>query len=138
MNEDSSRVPQKHGLKNEWSLLVHSFIESSDQEKERFLEKIYNAGLTAADLKSHAKIFSQTRKNLNIRIEKIKSEIDRLNSVSANLDLVGSDSESLHIQIEKLNSEGESLSLEVFEVEKKIKKIREIADVMASLGHSTL
>jgi uncharacterized coiled-coil DUF342 family protein len=138
MNEDSSRLPEKHGLKNEWSLLVHSFIESSDQEKETVLEKIKSLGLTKVDLKTHAKTFSQTRKNLNLCIEKIKTEIDRLSAVTVNLELVGSDTESIQQQIEKLNSEGETLSLDVSDVEKKIKKIREIEDAMTSLDYSVL
>ncbi len=138
MNEDSSRVPEKHGLKNEWSLLVHSFIESSDQEKETVLQKIHKSGLTKSDLKNHTKIFSLARKNLNLRIEKIKSEIDRLSSVTINLELVGSNTESVQQQIDMLNSEGENLSLEVSYIEKKIKKIREIEDVMTSSNHSVL
>ncbi len=142
MNEDSSRVPQKHGLKNEWSLLVHSFIESSDHEKETFYTKVKNSGLQIADLKLHTKQLSQDRKKLNQQIEKIKHDLDRLTSVIENLELVGSDVESVHFQIEKLNLSGEKISADVFEIEKKIKKIREIQEIISvelnSLNHSVL
>ena len=132
MNEDSSQLPKKQGLKNEWSLLVQSFIESSDQEKQTLYEKLHSSGLKAADLKIHTKKFSQSRKNLNLQIEKIKTEIDRLGGVVENLQLVGSDAEPILEQIEQFNIEGEKLSSEVFELEKKIKKIREIEEVITS------
>ena len=138
MNENSCRVLQKHGLKNEWSLLVHSFIESSEQEKETFYNKIQISGLQIADVKVHAKQLSQDRKKSNQQIEKIKLEIDRLIAVVENLELVGSDVESIQHQIEKLNSDGQKLSANVFQVEKQIKKIREIEEIITQISSNHL
>ncbi len=138
MNEDSSRLPQKQGLKNEWSLLIHSFVESSDLLKELFFEKIQRSGLTAIDLKRHTKILSENRKSLNLQIEKIKAEIDHLSTVAENLELVGSDIELILEQIQKINSEGERFSAEVFKIEKRIKKIHEIERAILSSNHSAL
>lgn len=139
MNEDSSQLPQKQGLKNEWALLVHSFVESSDDVKPTLLEKIQKSGLKPDDLSLHTKTLSQNRKNLNLQIEAIKSKIDRLLTVSENLELVGSNTEGIHEDIQMLNNEGEKLSAEVIDLEKKIKKIREIEKVIStSSDRSTL
>lgn len=139
MNEDSSRLLKKQGLKNEWSLLVHGFIESSDQsEKETFLDKIRSSGLKTNELKIHSKSLSQKRRILNLRIEKIKAEMDHLGTVGENLVLVGSDMDSITERIQLLNLEGEKLSSEVSDIEKKLKKIREIEQIITSLNHSTL
>ncbi len=132
MNEHSSQLPQKQGLKNEWALLVHSFVESSDDVKPTLLEKIQKSGLKPADLSLHTKTLSQNRKNLNLQIEAIKSKIDRLLSVSENLELVGSNTEGIHEDIQMLNNEGEKLSAEVMDLEKKIKKIREIEKIIST------
>lgn len=132
MNEHSSQLPQKQGLKNEWALLVHSFVESSDEVKPTLLEKIQKSGLKPADLSLHTKTLSQNRKNLNLQIEAIKSKIDRLLTVSENLELVGSNTEGIHEDIQMLNNEGEKLSAEVMDLEKKIKKIREIEKVIST------
>jgi prefoldin subunit 5 len=139
MNEHSSQLPQKQGLKNEWALLVHSFVESSDDVKPTLLEKIQKSGLKPDDLSLHTKTLSQNRKNLNLQIEAIKSKIDRLLTVSENLELVGSNTEGIHEDIQMLNNEGEKLSAEVIDLEKKIKKIREIEKVIStSSDRSTL
>lgn len=134
MNDGSSPLTQKNNmaqeLKYEWSLLVHSFIESSETEKQTFFEKIQSSGITRADLKLHTKNLSQTRKNLNLNIEKIKSQIDHLNSVTENLELVGSDTESIQEQINKLNLMGEKLSSEVISIEKQIKKLRQVEEIL--------
>ncbi len=134
MNDGSSQQTQKnnlnHELKYEWTLLVHSFIESSENEKQTFFDKIQNSGITRADLKLHTKNLSQTRKNLNLNIEKIKSQIDHLNTVTENLELVGSDTEPLQVQISKLNLDGEKLSSEVIAIEKQIKKLRQIEEIL--------
>ncbi len=132
MNEDSSQLPQKQGLKNEWALLVHSFVESSEDVKPTLLEKIQKSGLKPADLSLHTKTLSQNRKSLNLQIEAIKSKIDRLVIVSENLELVGSNTDGIHEDIQMLNHEGEKLSAEVIELEKKIKKVREIEKVISS------
>lgn len=139
MNEDSSQLPQKQGLKNEWALLVHSFVESSEDIKPTLLEKIQKSGLKLTDLSLHTKTLSQNRKNLNLQIEAIKSKIDRLLTVSDNLELVGSNTDGIHEDIQMLNNEGEKLSAEVMDLEKKIKKIREIEKVISiSSDRSTL
>lgn len=139
MNEDSSQLPQKQGLKNEWALLVHSFVESSEDIKPTLLEKIQKSGLKLTDLSLHTKTLSQNRKNLNLQIEAIKSKIDRLLTVSENLELVGSNTDGIHEDIQMLNNEGEKLSAEVMDLEKKIKKIREIEKVISiSSDRSTL
>lgn len=139
MNEHSSQLPQKQGLKNEWALLVHSFVESSEEVKPTLLEKIQKSGLKPADLSLHTKTLSQNRKSLNLQIEAIKSKIDRLLTVSENLELVGSNTDGIHEDIQMLNNEGEKLSAEVMDLEKKIKKIREIEKVIStSSDRSTL
>ncbi len=132
MNEDSSQLPQNQGLKNEWALLVHSFVESSEDVKPTLLEKIQKSGLKPADLSLHTKTLSQNRKSLNLQIEAIKSKIDRLVIVSENLELVGSNTDGIHEDIQMINHEGEKLSAEVIELEKKIKKVREIEKVISS------
>ncbi len=139
MNEDSSQLLHKQGLKNEWALLVHSFVESSEDVKPTLLEKIQKSGLKTADLSLHTKALSQNRKSLNLQIEAIKSKIDRLIIVSENLELVGSSTDGIHEDIQMLDHEGEKLSEEVIALEKKIKKIREIEKAISSASdRSTL
>ncbi len=134
MNEDSSQLPHKQGLKNEWALLVHSFVESSEEVKPTLLERIQKSGLKPADLSLHTKTLSQKRKSLNLQIEAIKSKIDRLIIVSENLELVGSNTDGIHEDIQMLDHEGEKLSEEAILLEKKIKKIREIEKAISSVS----
>lgn len=135
MHEDpDSFVDHKEisSLKNEWSLLVHSFIESTDDEKNNLSQKILNSNLTIEEIGFHKKSLSENRKILHQKIEKIKLEIDRLNIVMENLELVRSDNHSILDQIDEMNAAGETLSSEILSIEKKLKKIREIETLVTN------
>lgn len=128
MKDDSS----PNGLKNEWALLIHSFIEDSQSEKKAvYISELAKSGVKQEDIKLHVKSMSQSRKLLNNKIEKIKIEIDHLHGVIENLELVGSDTESILVQISELNVQGEKLSNEIFDIDRKIKKIRELESILA-------
>ena len=116
------------GLKHEWSMLIHSFIEN-EAMKIDLVNKIKNSQISVESIKSLKKEFSLKRKKLNQTIEKIKIKIDQLNLVIENLMLVGSDATGLLKEIDFLNHEGEKISEEIALLDLKIKKIRELQDI---------
>ena len=116
----------QNSLAAEWSLLLHSFAEADSEQKEKLIHNIKSSGLDAMALKAHKKSLSDERKKLNQRMETIKSSIDDLHSIIENLELVKSDPEDIQNQIHQLIIEGEGLSEKVFQIEKEIKRIREI------------
>lgn len=124
-----------HGLKSEWTLLIHGFIEenTSTDKKTDYISELAKSGLKQEDIKLHIKSMSQSRKLLNNQIEKIKADIEHLTGVIENLELVGSDTEGVQTQISDLNTEGEKLSNEIFDIDRKIKKMRELETILAQV-----
>ena len=122
MNENDSRPG---GLRNEWALLVYSFLEDNTSKSEliKRLQKV--------DVSSVKKDLSSKRKKLNQSIEKIKIKIDQVNTVIENLELVGSDTAGLIKEIDFLSREGEKISEEIFSLDSKIKKIHELQEQIA-------
>ncbi len=114
-----------NGLKEEWKLLLHSFLENNSKQDE-LLDEVRK--LSVEQLQTIKKDLSQRRKKLNQAIEKIKIKIDQVNNVIDNLNLVGSDSTGLVKEIDFLNREGEKISEEIFSVDEKIKKIHGLQD----------
>ncbi len=122
MNED---YVSPNGLREEWSLLVHSFLEDNSFKPE-LVQQIQKLDMTPVK-----KELSSKRKKLNQSIEKIKIKLDQVNTVIENLELVGSDTSGLMKEIDFLNKEGEKISEEIFALDNKIKKIHELQEQFA-------
>lgn len=120
----------KNSFSSEWSLFVHSFLDVDLKENPEVIKKIKNKGFSAIQIQDHKKKLSVERKRINQRIEDIKLEIEDKNNLIENLHLVGSDTENVIQEISDLTAEGESLSNLVFELEKELKKIREIETIL--------
>lgn len=110
-------------LREEWSLLVHSFLDQQPEEQnlnpnDLSLEQV---GLLQKDLSHQRKVFNQ-------KIEDIKNQIEDLNRIIENLILVGSDPTDIQKQLIDLNVQGEKVSVEIFKIESKIKKIHELKE----------
>ena len=127
MNDDYAQS----GLRQEWSLLIHSFLED-DSNKLEIVDKMRNSELSADRIKSLKKDLSSQRKKLNQTIEKIKIKIEQVGMVIDNLTLVGSDTSGLQREIDFLNREGEKISEEIILLDSKIRKIHELQDLSFS------
>jgi cell division FtsZ-interacting protein ZapD len=114
-----------NGLRDEWALLLHSFLEE-DSIKPELVQQ-----LRQMDVSSVKKELSTKRKKLNQAIEKIKIKIEQVSSVIENLELVGSDTSGLNKEIDFLSREGERISEEIFTLDNKLKKIHELQDQVA-------
>jgi prefoldin subunit 5 len=119
------------GLKQEWSLLIHSFLEE-DTNKLELVDKMRNSELSVDRIKAIKKDLSSQRKKLNQAIEKIKIKIDQVSMVIENLNLVGSDTSGLIKEIDFLSHEGEKISEQISTLDLKIKKIHELQDISFS------
>ncbi|MBC7741022.1 MAG: hypothetical protein H7061_02415 [Bdellovibrionaceae bacterium] len=122
MNEELNST----GLRDEWSLLLHSFLES-ESPKPELAEQLKNM-----DVSSIKRELSHKRKKLNQSIEKIKIKLEQVSSVIDNLELVGSDTAGLLKEIDFLSKEGQMISEAIFVLDQKIKKIHQLQDQAAS------
>ena len=122
----NSGQPISSTLAAEWSLLLHSFAEADSDQKEKLLNNIKTIGLDANSLKNIKKNLSDQRRQMNQRMETIKTHIDELHAVIENLELVKSDQEDIQKQIHQLITEGEQISEQVVLIEKELKRIREV------------
>lgn len=127
MKDDSSQS----GLKQEWSLLIHSFLEDESIKLE-IVDKMKSSELSIERIKSIKKELSAQRKKMNQAIEKIKIKIEQVTTVIENLRLVGSDISGLMKEIDFLNNEGEKMSEEVLMLDQKIKRIHELQEMSAA------
>lgn len=127
MKDDSSQS----GLKQEWSLLIHSFLEE-DTNKLEIVGKMKSSELSVERIKTIKKELSAQRKKMNQAIEKIKIKIDQVSTVIENLRLVGSDATGLMKEIDFLSNEGEKISEEVLMLDQKIKRIHELQEMSAA------
>lgn len=127
MSEDFS----PNGLRDEWTLLLHSFLEE-DSVRNELLTQFKADKLSADQLKSVKKEFSNKRKKLNQAIEKIKIKIEQVSGVIENLELVGSDISGLVKEIDYLSYEGEKISEEIFSLDKKIKKLHDLQEIVTA------
>ena len=126
-------ISSPQGLRGEWSLLLHSFLEEkveSDQRIDQMKSAALSAALSVDQIKVIKKELSSKRKKMNQSIERIKIKIEQVSSVIENLELVGSDTTGLIKEINFLNHEGEQISEEVFALDKKIKKLHELQDII--------
>lgn len=119
------------GLRDEWSLLLHSFLDEGF-EKQNLVEHMKSSELSLDEIKIIRKELSSKRKKMNQSIEKIKIKIDQVNNVIENLRLVGSDSSGLVKEIDFLHHEGEKISEEVLDLDKKINKLHELQDLVSA------
>ena len=126
MNNESS----PRGLRAEWSMLVHSFLEESSP-KDGLLNQLRSAELSIDEIRVIKKELSSKRKKMNQSIERIKIKIEQVNGVIENLALVGSDPAGLLKEIDFLNNEGEKISEEVMTLDQKIKKLHDLQDLIS-------
>lgn len=116
MNEDE----KSNTIKSEWALLLNSFIDENEKTdiKTKDLPNyvIYND--------DYAKTLSLAKHQLHQKIEDIKAQIDEISQIIENLKLVGSDTEGLNTALDDLHRQGEEVSLEIQDIDHKIKKIR--------------
>lgn len=124
-------ISSPKGLRDEWSLLLHSFLEESSEQQE-LLNQMKSSALSNDQIKVIKKELSSKRKKMNQSIEKIKIKIEQVSSVIENLELVGSDTSGLIKEIDFLNNEGEKISEEVFGLDKKIQKLHELQDLITA------
>ncbi|MFZ3231251.1 MAG: hypothetical protein WA160_13670 [Pseudobdellovibrio sp.] len=122
------------GLREEWSLLVHSIIDSNKSQDEKN-EKLDFKNLTIEQIKVAKRDLSHQRKSLNLKIENIKNRIDQSMSIIESLELVGSESSHVKIEIEKLNIEGEKISIEISVLDIKLNKIHELKDQLILISN---
>lgn len=119
------------GLRDEWSLLLHSFLDDQANQNE-MIEKLKSAELSAEQIKVIKKELSSKRKKMNQTIERIKIKIDQVSTVIENLELVGSATSGLQKEIEFLSNEGEKISEEVILIDNKIKKLHDLQENLAT------
>ena len=122
-------ISSPQGLRGEWSLLLHSFLEEK-VESDQIIDQMKSAALSVDQIKVIKKELSSKRKKMNQSIERIKIKIEQVSSVIENLELVGSDTTGLIKEINFLNHEGEQISEEVFALDNKIKKLHELQDLI--------
>ena len=122
-------ISSPQGLRGEWSLLLHSFLEEK-VESDQIIDQMKSSALSVDQIKVIKKELSSKRKKMNQSIERIKIKIEQVSSVIENHELVGSDTTGLIKEINFLNHEGEQISEEVFALDNKIKKLHELQDLI--------
>ena len=123
-------ISSPQGLRGEWTLLLHSFLEEK-VESDQIIDQMKSSALSVDQIKVIKKELSSKRKKMNQSIERIKIKIEQVNNVIENLELVGSDTAGLIKEINFLNNEGEQISEQVFVLDNKIKKLHELQDIIS-------
>lgn len=127
MNDGSS---SPKGLRDEWSLLLHTFLDEGQPDSAQLLDQVRSSELNPEQIRGLRRDLSSKRKKMNQSIESIKIKIDQVSSVIENLELVGSDTSGLAKEIDFLNTEGEKISEEVMLLDQKIKKLHELQEMI--------
>lgn len=119
---EGSRDSKTSSLRQEWSILIQSFIEEDNlsDTPNRNKEQI----LSFAEIKAYSRHLSEKRKTLNKQIEEIKETIEERQVTLENLILVKSDTSDILQEIEKLNQQGETLSQELLKLDQKTRSLR--------------
>lgn len=136
MNDGSDSV-KNSTLKNEWSILVQSFIEDDLSledpmaRSQRMIHRLKSEGLTFQDLKAYAKHLSHERKSVNNQIEEIKQAIEEKHQTIENLILVKSDTAEVLKEIEELNGLGQQLSQQMEQINRKVKSLRMVESLFS-------
>ena len=120
MNEDD----KSNTIRSEWTLLLNSFIDDNDKVEKKDSQKLKELSQTMFHSEDYAKNLSSNKHHLYQKIEDIKARIDETTQIIENLKLVGSSTDDLNLDLDKLHQQGEITSLEIHEIENKIKKIR--------------
>ena len=115
-------------LRQQWSILIQSFIEEDDPETLKNKEQM----LSLEEIKAYSRLLSERRKSINQQIEEIKLLIDERNLTVENLILVKSDTAEVLKEIEDLNQQGEVLSQELLKLDQKSRSLR-IAEAVFGL-----
>jgi chromosome segregation ATPase len=126
MNEDGSKKNIR-GIKAEWSMLVHSFLDDEIQS-DKLVKEVKNSAVSIEQIQVLRKELSARRKKMNQSIEKIKIKLEKVTAVIENLELVGSDASGLQREVQSLSHEGEKMSEAILDLDSKIKKLHEIED----------
>ena len=124
MNEDD----KSNTIRSEWTLLLNSFIDDNEKVDQKGHQKLKEASQPAFHNDDYAKNLSLTKHHLYQKIEEIKAQIDETTQIIENLKLVGSDTDGLDKALDDLHKQGEIVSLEIQEIDHKIKKIRRSQD----------
>lgn len=115
------------GLRDEWSLLLHSFLDDESQATD-LMARVRSQPMSVEQIKLVRKELSSKRKKMNQSIEKIKIKIEQVSTVIENLELVGSETAGLHQEIDFLSHEGEKISEEVLSLDRKIRKLHDLQE----------
>ncbi len=124
MNEDE----KSNTIKSEWALLLNSFIDENEKTDVKTKDLPNNAIYNDDYAKQLSKTLSLAKHQLHQKIEEIKAQIDETTQIIENLKLVGSDTDGLDKALDDLHKQGEIVSLEIQEIDHKIKKIRRSQD----------
>lgn len=126
MSEDS----EQNSLKTEWKLLIHSFLEETQDSSEESLShlkiRIKEKKTSFTEIQKIKKSLSTEKKLLNQKIESIKFQIDQIGSTLQNLELVGSDMTEANEKLNELVRKGEETSLQIELLDTKLRKIRNL------------
>ena len=128
---DDSYSPK--GLREEWSLLLHSFLDEQVPDQD-LMKKINSQNMTLDQIKTIKKELSSKRKKMNQSIEKIKIKIEQVSGVIENLELVGSDVSGLQKEVDLLNQEGQRISKQIFSLDLKLKQLHDLHDSTVALN----
>ena len=120
MNEDD----KSNTIKSEWTLLLNSFIDEDEKVGKKDSQKLKEHSQPVFRSEDYAKNLSLNKHHLYQKIEDIKAQIEEISQIIENLKLVGSSTDDLNLDLDRLHQEGEATSLEIHEIENKIKKIR--------------
>ncbi len=120
MNEDE----KSNTIKSEWALLLNSFIDENEKTDVKTKDLLNHAINNDDYAKQLSKTLSLAKHQLHQKIEDIKAQIDETGQIIENLKLVGSDTDCLNSALDDLHKQGEIVSLEIQEIDYKIKKIR--------------
>lgn len=125
MGDDSSRSKIK-SLKNELSLFLEVFQgKKGASESEDAFETGKLEVLSLDQVREITRALLDDRKKINQKMESLSKEIDLNSSKLESLRLVGAEDEETLKRIHELNDLGQSMSLALAKIDKRLREIRE-------------
>lgn len=124
MGDDSSRSIVK-SLKNELSLFLEVFQGKEVDDSKDAFETGKLEVLSLEQIREITRALLEDRKKINQKMESLSKEIDLNSSKLESLRLVGAEDEETLKRIHELNDLGQSMSLALTKLDKRLREIRE-------------
>lgn len=123
MGDDSRKSPKEDSIRNEWLLFWESIAKNEDPKKEELGHAPLKV-LTVEEIQKLTKTLSQSRRQLNRKLENLNKEIELNTAKLESLQLVGQNGDDTYRRVQELTEQGQSLTMELIKLDETLRHAR--------------